>query len=552
MSEILNFLQLASNATSKPYSKRKSVETDLTPFLWQSLNTTTLADFENQEIDVYKPTKDACLKLLFPLNMGKKYRGILLSKFYAFVDTMKWMLKLPGDTALVHICQTSPVYLNVFKSPKDVHKIIQVAKRVSLLKCIDNSFHFSTVRTPKALKKCYSKTYAMNLKMLRFLCSIFEDLKQEYGINKYVNGTHNVEQKYSDEELMQKYNIDLQAGMRIANAPDEQIERIIEKKYPQIQWLKQQLDYINNRFYKDDPFNKLHFKLNIHRSKMGFVTRISCRVTNPFSYSLHSWENFKAKHPDATDEELLTFLHEQSNKLMKEKRPDLSVEECELLSVVLSNKLAADRMWREDYINQQYGDTMYSHWDKKASVPTLLHYKATGEYETGDAYAKMFNINFKKDCGDDAAKVRNFCKSLTLRLVFDYSASAVWSKFNSLKLFDKFDEQYKEKSKLDEFGTTKRYSKQLTEKFYNTVQKYVHNVHKNTSIFLDESCIMVSMLRYLLENDYKCFLCYDSIWAGKDECYIDKETYNKLHHVLTRHYFKKWYNISESTSNINP
>ena len=438
------------------------------------------------------------------------------------------------DLTVLNISQTSPHLLKVFKSQPLIHKTIQQAIQVGLLKCVDNSF---------SKKKHICKKYLFNIEVKRLVL----DLVQDYGINKFnstviKNATtvsnfevveettldENVE-KFGNRNFVEKtFNVDFSAGLRISGCSDEQAKYLLYKKYPQLEVFQKMVDEDNLKFLSSEE-DKIHqsvfipkIKRTIYKNKKEFITGISIREHNRFNQ-----------------------LHSRKNLITRLQMEGVDVSESD---IPLTDK--DGNVWREDYLKKYFNDKgidCYTYFDQKASIFTIQKFKRTGIWCDDDMYEELFGGELTKD------ERRLFKLIFPMRAMFDWSAKTIATKFKFefgkvIPDVKSFNEAHSDKRVVVD-GRVYEYSDILVEHFTKRLQDVMQNEKKNTTVFFDESCIFIAVVHYLRKRGYTVCRCFDGFWVGKNGCVLDRSVIQKVVKKVAKWYFKAFYNHNEVSHN---
>ena len=433
---------------------------------------------------------------------------------------------------VLNISTTGSNMLAVFKSPMVVSRILKMSDGVGLTKIVEDKYRFNC-RNPYCRKRAWNKT------VQDLVCGLVD----KHGLNKVVqeavsvdnmdeaavipvgdvgdgdaepvsdgadageaetekDAEKDIEKDYGADFVKNHYYVDLSAKLMIGHCSDETALKIIHEKYPQIRDYQLLADQMNANL---DEINKIRFNLNLRRSPKGYITRIGIRATNR-ACQFHSKENALKRGEDVS---------------------------------------SYDGVWREEYLDYYFKKHNVVRWmefDQKASIYYLANFKWNGKFETGDMYEKMFGCKLS----DEQRSLFKLC--FAMRAAFDVSAKAVYCKLKD-RLGD-FDATHSDKAVVNENGEVEPYSLQLIRQYYNRVQEVMHNPRKNTSIFLDESCIYLDVVNHIRKFGYEVIQVYDAFYIGsKNGCLPSRQQVQNVINHFTKQYFERYYKLSSSPSN---
>lgn len=484
--------------------------------------------YSRMEFESAPQTKEEVLAILKPLKLSKK---CFMQKL-ARIGAMCSLYNCFRDLTVLNISQTSPHLLKVFKSTQLIHKTIKQSIQIGLLKCVDN--HFSK-------KKHICKKYLWNIEVKRIVL----DLVQEYGINlhnkfntllKNAKNVSNFEiidetvlnenfEKFGDKNFVEKtFNVDFSAGLRIAGCSDEQAKYLLYKKYPQLEYFQKMIDEDNIKFLSSEE-DKIHqsvfipkIKRSKYKNKKEFITGISIREHNDFNQ-----------------------LHSRKNLITRLKMEGMDVSESD---IPLTDKDGNE--WREDYLKKYFNDKgieFFTYFDQKASIFTIQKFKNTGIWCDEDMYEELFGGELSKE------ERRLFKLIFPMRGFFDWSARAIATKFKYefgkvIPDVKSFNNAHSDKRVVVD-GRVYEYSDILVEHFTKRLQDVMQNHKKNTTIFLDESCIFIKVVNYLRKRGYTVCRCFDGFWVGKKDVVLERDEIQKIVKNVAKWYFKKFYNHNE-------
>ena len=415
-----------------------------------------------------------------------------------------------GKPTGFQIPQTSKMLKCFFLSQQNVSRAIRFSKKVGLIKVVEDCpQHFVKENNIVVQGKGRCKSYYWN----KNVAKIIRQLVKEYGINDILekkllefNKNHkNAEEltvvktiqdieTYGIDYVIKNYRVGLSSSLMIPHCSDSEFKAIIYSKIPQIHDYQVKMDEANEFLDLD---NRYFFNINIKRSKLGFITRSSARAYTRIT-NLPNME--KAIKNGKYDEHV-----EYIQKYVKKNFDKLGIE------------------------------NIYS-YDVNGCVYRLKDIRNKKEWYKGDIYEKVFGHTLS---GDE----RDLCKGFAMRFMFDSSASSSWShvktslkKYGIENSFSKFDKKYDEKSYVHNDGSKTTYSKRLFELMFNQVQSVVLNEHKDTSVFVDESCIMFDVCQHLRKHGYTVYCVFDGIYFGKAGVEYPKEQAEAMVENLVKYY----------------
>ena len=314
----------------------------------------TQADFRNDVTD-----EEILIKLL-----GQRWK-VNLALLGSFVDLYQYLTGRKRITA-IPIPSTSKALTRIFKDHQKVSRVLQLACKVDLLKCVGEKFRFGRYET-------YCKCYILNKVVQDLIKSLIA--KHDINFTKYlvVNckskdfARDGVQGFVFDKE--KHYNVLFSSRLRIPNMTDDECLEILYRTYPFLVEYQALADEMNRTYLADTPEQQIVFQPSINRSRTGFITSIGIRATSKVC-------SFKE--------------HENANVGYK-------------------------GIWRKDYLKTFFGtDQIYS-YDVKSSIYRVSHLMNFGEWadEDIDFYERIYGKNFSSP--EERAMFKDFCQ----RLYFD-------------------------------------------------------------------------------------------------------------------------------------
>ena len=312
------------------------------------------ADFRNDVTD-----EETLVKLL-----GQRWK-VNLALLGSFVDLYQYLTGRKHITA-IPIPSTSKALTRIFKDHQKVSRVLQLACKVDLLKCVGEKFRFGQYET-------YCRCYIFN----KAVQDLIKGLVAKHNINftKYL--VVNCKSKESVRDGVQgftfdkekHYNVLFSSRLRIPNMTDEECLGILYRTYPFLAEYQALADEMNQTYLADTPEQQIVFQPSINRSRTGFITSIGIRATSKVC-------SFKE--------------HENANKDYK-------------------------GIWRKDYLKEFFGiDKIYS-YDVKSSIYRVSHLVNFGEWVEDDIdfYERIYGKGFSSS--EERTMFKDFCQ----RLYFD-------------------------------------------------------------------------------------------------------------------------------------
>ena len=400
--------------------------------------------------------------------LGRKYRknlGLLL----AFCDVYKYIFGREHMRAIA-LAQTGGTLTEIFGSHKNVSNMIKIAKKVDLIKCVDEDYQFNAYNDDMNR----SKMYIMNKKVFDLvrdmaskegICNknYYRNIKDNKEINDIIINSGNIRE-------IQNYGLYINSNlhMRLPYVSDDEITEYIETvKYPQIRDYQKLADEINSRYYVNESYDLgIRFNTKITRSKGGLISKIGIRATNG---------------------------------IVASKEHD--------------NGKNSGRIWRKEILDRYFGKDNYMEFDVKSSIYRINHFLNFNVWLDNDIdlYKEMYGKEF------DSKEQRDQYKLFAMKLYFDKS-------IKKLRHHTVMGRDRTELSLTDEDleMTLEEMKKNMTEVIGETY---------DSEIFLHESCIYMDLCKELLERGFKVIQVYDGFYVNKDNGMTEKK-FNELCQVI--------------------
>ena len=329
------------------------------------------SEFRNDVVD-----EESLLTLL-----GRKWRKNL-ELLISFVDEYKHIF---GRKELYELplASTNKNLLNIYDTHQNVSNLLELAQRVDLLKCVDETYRFNA---DEDLNSC--KKYICNKHVQDLIISLAN--KHGIVIRRFMNAKRPKKKIYTDESFPTRIAINSKLNLRVPSTTDDEVIQWLDQKYPQIVYYQQLADDLNKRFYKEDRERRIQFVPTIRRSRgnSSTITKIGIRATNPLV-------SLKA-HDNGCD---------------------------------------SDKVWRKDWLNEHYQNG-WIEFDVKSSIFRVNYFLNKGIWldHTVDFYELMYGRTF-----DSKAK-RDEYKAIAMSLYFERTigtlSSHLCAKAESLRRYD--------------------------------------------------------------------------------------------------------------------
>lgn len=400
--------------------------------------------------------------------LGRKYRknlGMLL----AFVDVYKYIFGREHMKAIA-LAQTGTL-AEIFGNHQNVSNMIRIAKKIDLIKCVDEDYQFNAYNDDMNR----AKMYIMNKKVFDLvrdmanregICTknyYYKNIKENEEINHVIINSANIRE-------IQNYGLHINSNlhMRLPFVNDEEITEYIETvRYPQIRDYQKLADEINSRYYVNGDYDLgIRFNTKITRSRGGLVSKIGIRATNG---------------------------------IVASKEHD--------------NGKNSNRVWRKEILDGYFGKDNYMEFDVKSSIYRINHFLNFNVWLDNDIdlYKEMYGKEF------DSKEQRDQYKLFAMKLYFDKSIkklrhhTVMGRDRNVLNMTD------------DDLEMTLNEMK-------NRMTDVIGNTY-DSEIFLHESCIYMDLCKELLERGFKVVQVYDGFYVNKDNGMTEEE-FNELCQVI--------------------
>lgn len=413
--------------------------------------------------------------------LGRKWKSNV-ANLMSFIDIYKYITYNPenhgGYVNPIAISQTSELLNGLFGNQMNVCNVIKLAKKVELLKVVDDNYQFNAYYEEM---NC-SKRYILNKDVQNIIIEISNVNKITYKKSKIHNIIYNSKNIRDLEENSELYDkVRIYSDVRIANPYGDnnkedfetRLNILLEQKYPQLVVLKEEANWINEQpFYMEHPELQVRVKPHFKYSKGGLVSKIGLRATNKI-VSMKEHENGKD----------------------------------------------SGKMWRKDYLESLFGND-YQSFDIKASIYQLTHALNTNVWLDNkvDMYSEIYGDKFENE------ELRNKFKSLCMPLYFDKSDR-------------KAVHHLCEKTSLDKdmiFQTVV----QLRTNMFNALGGRTYD----SEIFLHESVIYNHVVMELIKLGWDVVQVYDGFYGKNKEPRLLDEDVSKIIDGYIYQYISKYIN----------
>lgn len=393
--------------------------------------------------------------------LGRKWKANI-ANLMPFIDIYRYLTYRPenhdGFINPIAVATTSDVLISIYGSQTNVSYIIKLAKKVELLKVVDDSYQFNAYCEDMNR----SKVYVMNKDIQDIITKISKDNNISYtksNINNIIYNSNNIRDTSENNRILEE-KVRIYSNLRIANPygdnSKEEFERrlniILEKKYPQLITLKKEANWINEQpFYLEHPELQIRVKPHFTYSKGGLVSKIGLRATNRI-VSMKEHENGKD----------------------------------------------SGKMWRKDYLKTVFGEN-YQSFDIKASIYQLTHALNTNVWLDNkiDMYEEIYGGKF------ESKEQRDKFKSLCMPLYFDKSDA-------------KAAHHMKLKAKLDEVMTDEEIDMTVIQLRTNMLNALGDKLY-DSEIFLHESVIYNHVVMELVKLGWDVVQVYDGFYGVNED-----------------------------------
>lgn len=403
------------------------------------------AEAPHGEIEFPEYTEEEVVKRL-----GRKKRWNL-TLLKPFVDILKYKTQTKRVSVLNLAC-TSRFWRLIYKQPRYVSRLFDMAREVGLIVCVDDKYRFNAKGGNK------SKAYAWNKGVERILLSLFK----AYDI--VVDSGHVINHSYlisiadtfakSSAKAEEYEEADRRFNIRIAQKTclplnDDVIYRGLVEKYPQLLELWRTIDEDNAARSLDEYDYAVP---RITRDKNGNARKIGLRAVNQYcSAKVHS---------------------------------------------VSDADYDADRMIRDDIIRRKFGNVYEN--DVKSSIYRITYLLNNGVWldSSVDLYEEIYGAKFKSSADRDLFK-HPFC----MQLYFSKSSGQMKSNIEFMKPATKR-------------WNRANGGLELIVKAQDNMFKAIGKSYES-EIFLHESCIYAQVSHKLRTMGYKVIQIYDGFFTDR-------------------------------------
>ena len=429
------------------------------------------SDFRNDVIDE-ESFKTVC---------GRQWKKNLAT-LIPFVDMFK---HISGREHIYEIpIPTTGELCEIYKSQVNVTRMVQLAKKIELLKVIDNTYQYNAWNDGDN----HCKTYILNKNvqdLIIELCNKYSITHKTFIHNLNNNNLNN--NIYNNNSIhlreLSEFNIKINSGLklRIPLATDEQIIDYVKEIYPQIEDYQKLADEINEKYYTNDKYKfGIKFQPKVTRNKGGLITSISIRATNGIcSYKEH----------------------------------DNGKNTC--------------RIWRKDVLDEYFGKDNYMEYDVKSSIYRLTHFLNFNVWldNSIDLYEEMYGQPFENE------EQRRQYKLFAMKLYFDKSIGKLYT--HTVR----FAKEDYNKENIDEIT--------LKMELLNMKSKMTDIIGEpfDSEIFLHESCIYMQLVNELFKLGFDVIQVYDGFYVrNRDD--VNEEQFNDIVNdlldTITLNYIKSY------------
>lgn len=312
-----------------------------------------------------------------------------LELLIAFIDEYKHIFGRRELYALPISC-TNKNLLNIFDNERHVSRVIELAQKVDLLKCVDDYYRFNAYDEEL---NC-AKRYICNKRVQDLIIELAN--KYQIVIRQYQNYKRNILYNNtivdtSFEDCPVNIAINSKLNLRVPNKTDDQIIAWLDQKYPQLAEYQKLADRINAQYYSNDRERRIQFIPTIKRSRgnSSTITKIGIRATNS-----------------------LVSLKEHDNG--KE----------------------TDKQWRKDWLADHYKNG-WLEFDVKSSIFRINYFLNNDVWldNSIDLYEQMYGKKF------ESTEKRAEYKAIAMSLYFERSVGTLYThvtnKAEQLKLIDR-------------------------------------------------------------------------------------------------------------------
>lgn len=302
---------------------------------------------------------------------GRKWKKNLAT-LIPFVDMFKY---ISGREHIYEIpIPTTGQICDIYNGQRNVSRMIQLAKKVDLLKVIKDKYQYNAWDE----EDNHCKTYILNKKMQDLIVELCD--KHSITHKTYIKNFKSNQSNTKSRNLpdLSEFNVKINSGdLKIPIATDEQMIEYIKKIYPQIEDYQKLADEINAKHYSNDKYKfGIKFRPKVTRNSGGLIKKISIRATNGIC-------SYKAR----------------------------------------DNGKHTNKIWRKDVLDEYFGVDNYMEYDVKSSIFRLTHflnYKVWLDNSI-DLYEVMYGQPFENE------EQRNQYKLFAMKLYFGKSIGKIYS-----------------------------------------------------------------------------------------------------------------------------
>ena len=425
------------------------------------------------------PTKDEIIKLL-----KRKYIANL-KRLKTFVDVMKYKTSSKGVSICPISCE-SKFFNLLYGNPMNVSRVIQCAKDVGLLYCVNEHYQFH------AYEKVFnfSKQYAYDKRVEKKLIELFD----EYGINnqsdsintKYVISIANTFKSKSkkDKDQYERYLDYMKRGrIRISQqtrlALDESyIVQGLNEMYPQYLEMLKTIDEDNKSMPSSSDYD--YAIPTFSKDKDGNTTKVAIRKTNQYcTLKVQGYE----------DRQSWDGLDDESKGRIR------------------------------DYVIAKRLGGVYEN-DVKSSIYRITYLLNNGVWldRDVDLYPKMVGFDFENE------DQRNLYKApLAMKLYFSPSIE---------KAISTSSYQRDETKRLFKELNAPKVLQQAKDNMLNAIG---HSYR--SEIFLHESCIYTQVAHKIRSMGYQLIQIYDGFFTNKP---LDEKVFDAIVKECALEYYEKY------------
>ena len=416
------------------------------------------------------PSKERIVELLKRKYVAK------LKMLKPFVDVMKYKTSSKG-VSICPLSSNSKMWHLLYGSQRKVARVLQCAKEVGLLHCVDDSY---------SNKLGYCKEYAYDKRVEKRLIELFNDYhishksksyNKSYVISIIDRFENEKEQWELYDECMEKSKIRIVQQTRLP-LKEGQVIMGLSKVYPQYIEMLGTIDEDNALM--DELIDYDYAIPTFKKDKRGDITRIGIRKTNAYC-------NLKVRG----------FEDRQSWENLGEK------EKRRIRDAVISTRLGG----------------VYEN-DVKSSIYRVTYLLNNGVWldRDIDLYPRMAGFDFK------SKEERNLFKSpLAMKLYFSQSvdkaiSTSIYNSTSTKELFKRLN------------------AKDVLEKARSNMFNAIGSSYRS-EIFLHESCIYTQVAHKIRQMGYRLIQIYDGFFTNKP---LDEKTFDEIVKECAMDYYNKW------------